>query len=134
MNEEEIKLLRGDSVDEIVQQFGDLSDGDLSMLKAQEEADNKPRSTLIARINDELANRAEAQQAASKPGAEDDTTESIEDAAAEPTEDDTTEPTEQVEAGGKEERGEVPDWQKPDYTGPMTITIADWRRKHLTLK
>lgn len=26
---------------------------------------------------------------------------------------------------------ETPDWQKPDYTGPLDINQADWRNRHI---
>lgn len=34
----------------------------------------------------------------------------------------------------KSARGEQPDWQKPDYSGPLTATQALWRGKHITTK
>lgn len=35
------------------------------------------------------------------------------------------------EESGKAERGEIPDWQKEDYTSPMTCEIAEWRNTNL---
>lgn len=42
--------------------------------------------------------------------------------------------------GGKKDRGQqqdpadAPAWQKPDYTGGLTIEQAEWRNAHLTQK
>lgn len=37
--------------------------------------------------------------------------------------------------GGKADRGEeIPDWKKPDYTGPLTGEQAMWRNQHITTK
>lgn len=37
--------------------------------------------------------------------------------------------------GGKADRGEeIPDWQKPDYNGSLTVPQAAWRNEHLTAK
>ena len=35
---------------------------------------------------------------------------------------------------GKEARGEIPDWQKPDYSGPLTCEKAEWRNKNIKTK
>lgn len=40
-------------------------------------------------------------------------------------------------AAGKAERGEEiepPDWQKPDYSGPLNIEQAEWRNTRLQRK
>lgn len=37
-------------------------------------------------------------------------------------------------AAAKAERAEVPDWKKPDYTGPLTADQAYWRNTHLVTK
>jgi hypothetical protein len=36
--------------------------------------------------------------------------------------------------GGKADRGEQPDWQKQDYSGPLTATQALWRGRHIVIK
>ncbi len=36
--------------------------------------------------------------------------------------------------GGKAERGETPEWKKPDYTGPITCEQAMWRNKNISRK
>lgn len=38
------------------------------------------------------------------------------------------------EESGKAGRGELPGWQKPDYTGPLSATQALWRQANITTK
>lgn len=40
-------------------------------------------------------------------------------------------PPAKAEGGSKKARGEeTPAWMKPDYTGPMTVEIANWRNSN----
>lgn len=52
-------------------------------------------------------------------------------APAKPAERDAAET--EAEAG-KDKRGEIPDWQRPDYSGGLTGDQAMWRNKHITTK
>lgn len=112
MNQDEIAALRKDAVSDIVEQFPDLSEEDLLALRDQEDADDKPRITLLGAIDTELGDRVAAENEAAK--------------------DNATPPPEET---AKQERGEEvqqPAWQKPDYNGTLTCDQAEWRNKHLT--
>lgn len=98
MNHDQIQKLRSETVDEIKGQLPALNDAELAAVRAAEEADAKPRKTLVDAISDEQAERAK------NNGSGEGTDRAAEGSAA-----------------------PAPKWQAEDYTGPLTADQAQWR-------
>lgn len=107
----DLQALREQSINKIREQFDELSGEQLLQLRALESAEEAPRSTLIAAIDDKLEELG-ATAPASDAGPEVAT--AAPDAAPQAPE--VTAP---------------PAWQAPDYCGPMTGDQALWRVAHL---
>jgi hypothetical protein len=101
----DLKALQTKKVDDIVQEFNALNDAQLAELRAHEANEVKPRSTLIEKIDDELAQRAK-QSTDGEAGA---------GGAA---------------AGDNSAAASDPAWlAKEDYDGPLTIEQAQARNR-----
>lgn len=134
MNENELKDMLDNPVADIVSLLPDLSPPDVLALRALEAGEGgKKRATLLKAIDDFIAEQGGESDTESDAGNADDT--SVEETSTPPS------AAEGGSSGGsdaaadsfsnKDVRGETPDWQKPDYDGPMTIEISDWRNKNL---
>ena len=125
MTEEELKGLLESSVTDIVDVLGDLSPADITALQDLEAA-GKNRSTLLSAIDDYIAAQTGDNEQQPLGDIEDESVgggnpDADPDAAQEPA--------------GKAVRGEEePDWQKPDYSGPLTIPQAEWRNTNIQQK
>jgi hypothetical protein len=56
----DLKALQPKKIDDVVQEFNSLTDEQLAELRALEVGAEKPRSTLVEKIDDELAQRAKS--------------------------------------------------------------------------
>lgn len=119
---------------ELVERIPSMPAADLVELRKLENESSRPRTTVIAAIDAAEAKLAENQAAA---GTGDNPAGTVEDPT--PGGDPTTRPstTEQtpppplakVKADTKAD--ETPEWQKPDYAGPLDIQQAEWRRRNI---
>jgi len=113
MDQADLQNLQGDKVADIVGVLDDMTLEDVQALKALEEAAEKPRTGLLEKLDERIA---ELGQSGGESGA------------------DGQSDAEQKD-GGKQARGEeAPAWQKEDYDGPLTGEQAMWRNANLTTK
>jgi len=110
MTEDDLQRIRQDKVGDIAAVLDDMTLEDLKALKALEEADPSPRSTLVEKLDDRIAE--------------------LEQAGAEKAD----QPDPKTDAGKKARGEEAPAWQKEDYDGPLTGEQAMWRNANLTTK
>lgn len=104
---------------------GSLDIDSLRLLHESESQSNKRQGVLaaLARSMDSLANKNPATEM--NPGED----APVSDGKSIPESANT------AEKSGKQSRGEeTPDWQKPDYNGPLTCEKAEWRNKNIKQK
>lgn len=106
---------------------GELTLDQVKALHAQESGGQK-RQGVLAVIAKHLEALTE-QQGADAPASDG---QGEADVAAEPTE--AAASPAQSSTDAKAARGEAPEWQKKDYSGPLTGEQALWRNKHITTK
>lgn len=100
---EDLSEIQNLTLDELRDALTGLDAEDLATLKALEQADSKPRAGALEAIDAAIAKLPVAPAATAKPATEDE---------AKP-------------AAGKAA------WQTDDYTGPLTIDQATWRRHNV---
>ncbi len=133
MNEEQLKALIAGNVNDSLARIravaDQLSPADLARLE-ELEAGAANRATLLTAIDSLMADSQAGQQDGGDASAEDGTNDEAHDS------DDHALGIDAVqEKSGKATRGEhQEEWMKPDYSGPITIEMAEWRNKHLVTK
>ena len=118
MSEEKLAELQNLPSAELAEQLGELSADELAALKALEAAASEPRADAMAAIDAAIA---------AKHGEKDDSQgggEGPEDGGAKS-------PPSTVSARSGKARAETPDWQQPDYAGPLDMARMEWRRRNI---
>lgn len=131
MKQEDIVELLQKTVAEIEEDLPALNKEELKLAHQLESQDDNPRTGVLEPIENllgqivltETDTGGEAEKELNDARMKISDLESRLQAAPQPT----------AEAGAKEARGEsIPDWQRPDYDGPITGEQGEWRNKNLT--
>ncbi len=107
-NPEELAEIRNLPVAELADRLDGLTASDLATLRALEAEDQGGRKTALEAIDAQLAKLAPAGENEETPP------ETTQPAAPAPT-----------------EQAASPDWQSPDYLGPLDIEQAQWRNANI---
>lgn len=109
-----------------------MADDELAGLRELEAADSKPRKTVLEAIDAEIERRAAARPAgAAAAGTADNPTPGGDPTTRPTATDPEAPPAPPAKAKSDAKADETPDWQKPDYAGPLDIQQGEWRRRNI---